>query len=362
MTENTNSTGTINNWTLPDKFRDPATAPVVDDVLELVGATPLVRVNRLAPDAPGTIYVKLDQFNIGGSSKDRIGLGIIRSAINSGELAPGQRIVDFGAGNTAIGYALAGLATGHPVTIVSNPTLSPEKANLLRFLGADIVPGRADVPRGDPENWATIAERYENEDPSNWWARQESTDANPQTHIESTGPEIWAQTNGAVTHWIAAIATGGTVSGTGRYLKGRNPDVSVIGTEFADKADDTNIRQIFGREPGWESLERDFPLNVDLDILDDLRTLARAEVIDYGWHVARTEGLVLGPSSILSLRTAVDLAYRVEPGSVIVSFSADSGRDYVSREYNAEWLRANDFAAIADKYAPDWPPRDHATS
>lgn len=333
-------------------FRDPSEAPVVDDVLELVGATPLVRINRLAPGAPGTIYVKLDQFNIGGSSKDRIGLGIVRNAIAGGELLPGQRIVDFGAGNTAVGFALAGLATGHPVTIVANPTLSPEKANLLRFLGADIVPGRADVPRGDPENWATIAQRYEAEDPSNWWARQESAESNPQSHIESTGPELWNQTAGAITHWIAAIATGGTVSGTGRYLRQHNPDIAVIGTEFADKAAETNVLAYAHRDPGWESLERDFPPNIDLAVIDDIVTLPRAEVIDYGWYVARTEGLVLGPSSILSLKVAVDLAYRVDPGAVIVSFSADSGRDYVSREYNADWLRANALGDIADKYLP----------
>ncbi len=337
-------------WGLPPGFGDPERAPVYGDVLEIVGGTPLVRVNRLAPDAPGSIYVKLDQFNIGGSSKDRIGIGIVRAAIASGDLRPGQRIVDFGAGNTAIGYALAGLATGHRVTIVANASLSPEKANLLRFLGADIVPGRADVPADHPDNWAAIAERYEQEDPSNWWARQQSTPANPQSHIESTGPEIWAQTQGQVTHWIAAIATGGTVSGTGRYLKEQNPAVQVIASDFAEKVDESNLREIFERRPGWEQRERDFPPNIELDVIDGIETRRRADVIDYGWHVARTEGLVLGPSSILSLRIAVDLAYQVEPGSVIVSFSADSGRDYVSREYNLDWLRDNELGEIADRY------------
>ncbi len=352
MTDADSADPALEGWALPTAFRDPAHAPVAADALELVGGTPLVRVNRLAPGAPGTIYVKLDQYNIGGSSKDRIGIGIVRSAIASGELRTGQRIIDFGAGNTAIGYALAGLATGHPVTIVSSPSLSPEKANLLRFLGVDIVPGRADVPSDHPENWAAIAERYEREDPSNWWARQQSTPANPQSHIESTGPEVWAQTDGAVTHWLAAVATGGTVSGTGRYLKTRNPLVQVIATDFAEKVDDSNLRQIFERRPGWEELERDFPPNIELDVIDAIETRSRAEVIDYGWHIARTEGLVLGLSSALSLKIAVDLAYRVDPGSVIVAFSADSGRDYVSREYNADWLRENGFAEIADTYSP----------
>lgn len=339
-------------WNLPTGFPDVREARVADDVLDLVGNTPLVRVNRLAPGAPGEIYVKLDQFNIGGSSKDRIGIHIVRSAIADGSLRPGQRIVDFGAGNTAVGYALAGLATGHQVTIVANDTLSPEKANLLRFLGADIVPGRNDVPADHPDNWAVIAERYEKEDPSNWWARQATTDSNPQSHADSTGPEIWEQTGGRITHWLAAVATGGTVSGTGRYLKSRNPDVQVIATDFAEKAQKGNLLPIFQKRPGWESLERDFPENYDLDVIDRIEVLPKREVIDYGWHVARTEGLVLGPSSILSLRIAVDLAYAAEPGDVIVAFSADSGRDYVSREYNAGWLRENGFADIADRWAP----------
>lgn len=342
---------TAPSWQLPAGFPDPAQARVADDVLGLVGNTPLVRVNRLAPGAPGEIYVKLDQFNIGGSSKDRIGINIVREAIADGSLKPGQRIVDFGAGNTAIGYALAGLATGHQVTIVANSTLSPEKANLLRFLGADIVPGRHDVPSDHPDNWEAIAQRYEDEDPSNWWARQSSTRSNPGSHIESTGPELWAQTGGRITHWLAAVATGGTVSGTGRYLKAQNPEIQVIATDFAEKVDKSNLRAILEQRPGWETLERDFPENYDLETIDRVETRAKAEVIDYGWHVARTEGLLLGPSSILSLRIAVDLAYEANPGDVIVSFSADSGRDYVSREYNAEWLRENGFGEIADKYA-----------
>ncbi|MFT4211692.1 MAG: cysteine synthase family protein [Microbacterium sp.] len=340
-------------WELPRSFPDPSLAPVADDALELIGNTPLVRINRLAPGAPGTVYVKLDQFNLGGSSKDRIGINIIRTAIADGSLLPGQRVVDFGAGNTAIGYALAGLATGHPVTIVASDTLSPEKASYLRFLGVDIVPGRNDVPGDHPENWAAIAERYENEDPRNWWARQQSVPSNPASHIESTGPEIWEQTRGNVTHWLAAVATGGSVSGTGRYLKQRNPDIEVIATNFEEAAAKTNLRAIFERRPGWQELERDFPLNYDLDVLDRVETRPKAEIIDYGWHVARTEGLTLGPSSVLSLKIAVDLAFQVDAGSVIVAYSADSGRDYLSREYNADWLRANDLGHIADKYAPE---------
>jgi cysteine synthase len=325
---------------LPTGFRDPARSERVDSILELVGNTPLVRVSGLVPEGGAKLYVKLDQFNYGGSSKDRIGINIVRQAIADGELKPGQRIVDFGAGNTAIGYALAGLATGHPVTIVANPTLSPEKANYLRFLGVDIVPGRVDVPRADPEHWAVIAARYEDEDPSNWWARQESATSNPASHIASTGPEIWQQTDGEVTHFLAAIATGGTVSGTGAYLKSRRPDVEVIATQFRDPARKSKLERHQDRDPGWE----------DLSVIDRFAFRTKAEVIDFGWRLVRRTGLALGPSSALSLLIASELAAELTPDATVVSFSADSARDYLTREYNTGWLRENGFSDIADAY------------
>jgi len=335
---------------LPSGFPDPARAQVYGDALELVGNTPLVRVNRLAPESKAEIWVKLDHFNIGGSSKDRIGINIVREAIASGELKPGQRIVDFGMGNTVIGLALAGLATGHPVTLVAAPILTAEKRRLLQLLGADFIPGRGDVPRETPEHWEAVAERYEDEDPSTWWSRQGTIPYNPAAHAASTGPEIWQQTAGRVTHLIAAAMTGGTVSGTGRYLKGLKPGVEVTATLFPPIAQGTNLLSVFRREPGWEALEHDWPSNIDIGVLDAIETRPQADVIDFGWHVARTEGLVLGVSSALSLLVAVDKARDARDGDVIVVFCADSGRDYLTREYSGEWLRANDLGAIADRY------------
>ncbi|HWL02703.1 MAG TPA: cysteine synthase family protein [Microbacteriaceae bacterium] len=338
------------DWGLPSRFPDAARAQVYGDALELVGNTPLVRINRLAPDAKAEIWVKLDQYNLGGSSKDRIGINIVREAIASGELKPGQRIVDFGMGNTVIGLAIAGLATGHPVTLVAAPILTAEKRRLLELLGADFIPGRGDVPRDSPEHWEAVAARYEDEDPANWWSRQGSIPYNPAAHVESTGPEIWQQTQGRITHFIAAAMTGGTVSGTGRYLKGLKPGIEVTATLFPPIAQGTNILPVFRREPGWEELEHDWPVNIDISVLDAIETRPQADVIDFGWHVARTEGLVLGISSILSLLVAVEKARDAQEGDVIVVFSADSGRDYLTREYSGEWLRANDLAHVAEKH------------
>lgn len=358
----TEDASTIRRVPLPQAFPDASEAKTYAGPLGLVGNTPLVRVNRLTEGLPGEVYVKLDQYNIGGSSKDRIGVNIVREAIIAGELQPGQRIVDMGQGNTVLGLALAGIATGHPVTIVGSPQLSPEKEHLLRFLGADVLEARSDVPRDDPENWFAVTERYADEDSSRWWSRQSSTAYNPAAHIASTGPEIWHQTQGRVTHFIAALGTGGTSGGTGAYLKSRNPEVTVWGTDFSEILDRPgyNLRQAFRHEPGWEQLEANWAPNINFEVLDDIKDKPRAEVIDYGWQVARTEGLILGISSILSLKFAVELAAQVPEGSVIVSFSADSGRDYVSREYNAEWLRENGYAEIADKYDPQPTPQLHS--
>lgn len=335
---------------LPAAFPDPTRSQTYDSVLELIGNTPLVRLNRLTEGLPATVYVKLDSFNLGGSSKDRIGLNLVRRAIAAGEVAPGGRIADTGAGNTAIGIALAGNATGHPSTSVPLPTLSPEKANLLAFLGVELLPGRPDVPRDDPEHWAAVAAARADSEPGGWWSHQESNADNPGAHFSSTGPEIWHQTAGRVTHFIAQIATGGTVSGTGAYLHAQNPDVEVIATDYPDSMHaQSNLYRVAAREEGYEDLEHDWPANIDLDVIDRFERREREAAIELGWRAAREEGLLIGVSSALSLRVALDLAAEADEDDVFVVFSADSARDYLSREYHLGWLRENGYAELADR-------------
>ncbi|MBK0419285.1 PLP-dependent cysteine synthase family protein [Leucobacter sp. CSA1] len=335
---------------LPPVFPDPTRSQTYESVLELIGNTPLVKLNRLTEGLPASVYVKLDGFNLGGSSKDRIGLNIVREAVASGRLLPGGRIADTGAGNTAIGIALAGNATGHPSSSVPLPTLSPEKANLLAFLGVELLHGRPDVPRDDPEHWANVARARAASEERGWWSHQESNHDNPAAHIASTGPEIWHQTAGRVTHFLAQIATGGTVSGTGAYLHRRNPEIEVIATDYPDSMhSQTNLYRVAAREPGFERLEHDWPENIDLDVIDRFERRDREAAIELGWRAAREEGLLIGVSSALSLRVALDLAAEAREDDVFVVFSADSARDYVSREYNLGWLRENGYAALAER-------------
>ncbi|WP_080792502.1 PLP-dependent cysteine synthase family protein [Corynebacterium pacaense] len=325
-----------------------------DSILELVGNTPLVRLNRIAGDIPASIYVKLDHYNIGGSSKDRIGLRIVDGAVARGDLHPGGRIVDSGQGNTALGYALAAVNRGYRVSTVVTPAVQDNKVNLLRFLGARLLDGDYEVDQDDPRNPDNVALGEAGGQPNSWYAHQKENGDNPAAHYDTTGPELWDQTEGRITHFIAALATGGTASGTGTYLKERNSRVRVIGSLFDDSqhaSGKTNLLPVFRRDPGWESLEHNWPRNINFDVIDDIVVGQRAEIIDLAWRVARTEGLVVGISTILSLKVALDIGARSSPDDVIVVFSADSGRDYLDREYNLGWLRGNGYGDIAEKYS-----------
>jgi cysteine synthase len=335
-------------------FPDPAGAQTYDSVVNIVGNTPLVRLNRVTAGLPGEVWVKLDHYNIGGSSKDRIAINIVAEAERRGELQPGARIIDNGAGNTAVGFVLAAIAGGHPVTIVANPALAPAKRELLNFLGAEILPGRADVPFEDPQNWEAIAARHADEDPATWWSHQSASPDNPDAHYRSTGPEIWHQTRGQVRTFVAAVATGGTVSGTGRFLKDQDPAIRVVATDFVEGPNyNTDLAAVVSGE--LPLAEEAWAHNIDTSVIDTIEFRSRNDVIGFGWELARTEGLVVGLTSALSIRIALDLAAAVPPGEVVVAFSADHGRDYLAREYNAEWLRANGLGSIPDRYLTQTP-------
>lgn len=334
-------------------FPDAAGSRRYESILELIGNTPLVRLNVLTRGLPASVYVKLDHYNAGGSSKDRIAVNMIRQAVADGELRPGDRIVETGQGNTSIALALAGVLGGHASTVIAKPDLSRGKLNLLRLLGADVVPGRFDVDVTDPEHAWSVAERLVADRDDVWWPRQQSTTSNPAAHHASTGPELWHQTEGRITHFVAAIATGGTVSGTGRFLHEQAPGIRVIGTtlDLPEKPwADAALNRVFHRAPGHERLEQDWPDNIDLTQIDALEARTKAEVIDFAFRLARTEGLLLGLSSALSIEVALDLAASARPGDLIVAFSADHARDYTAAEYDEEWLRTHELGDIADRW------------
>ena len=310
----------------------PPTLPgVVDSVLDLIGETPIVRLRRLAPAGGAQVLVKLEGSNPGGSAKDRAALSLIRGAEASGALVAGAPIVESTSGNTGIGLALVGRVTGHPVVIVHGGTMSPEKLALLRLYGAELV--EADWAAGpeNPDNPRAVADRIAQER-GGWRSQQYDNPANPGAHYRSTGPEIWRQTGGAVTHLVAGIGTGGTISGTGRYLRevsgdrvrviGANPEGSAYGGGAVG-----DIR-VEGVGTTWPSSH--WPRNLDLGVPHEIRTAADDVAFGTVTRLASEEALLLGPSSGLAVGVALALAAELGPQDVVVAISADSATNYLA--------------------------------
>ncbi|MGO4690720.1 PLP-dependent cysteine synthase family protein [Glaciibacter sp. 2TAF33] len=342
-----------------------ATSPATDvreDVLAsaagLIGNTPLVELRTLAAGLPGRVLVKLEGRNPGGSAKDRAALNIIRRAEESGELAPGATIVESSSGNTGIGLALVGRLTGHPVVIVHTAHISAEKRQLLAAYGATLVEADWDAPPDDPRNPRAVAERIAASIPGAWLSRQFENRNNPGAHYSGTGPEVWRQTAHRITHFVASIGTGGTVSGAGRFLReasqgrpggpvrviGANP----AGSTYAGEAEGPIL--VDGVGTRWP---RDWwPHTFDRDVLDDVVTVDNRTVYDTVQALAREESLLLGPSSGLAVAVALAVARTAEPGSVVVAISPDSGTNYLTKAFNPDWLAGNGLGPQAEDRLP----------
>ncbi|WP_158865147.1 PLP-dependent cysteine synthase family protein [Leifsonia sp. AG29] len=323
----------------------PGTAPaagVCDSVAELIGNTPLVQLRSLSDGLPSRVLVKLENRNPGGSSKDRIALNMIRSAEAAGDLAPGATIVEATSGNTGIGLALIGRLTGHPVVIVHAADISDEKRKVLLAYGARLVEADWDAGPDDAANPRALADAIAADIPGSWRPTQFANRANPEAHYRGTGPEIWRQTGGAVTHFVASIGTGGTVSGTGRYLReasagavrviGANPQGSTYGGDLPGRI------LVDGVGTAWP---RDFwPQTFDPAAVDEIRTIDDREVYRTVRRLAAEEALLLGPSSGLAVATALRVASEAPAGSTVVAIAPDGGINYLTKAFDPVWLDA----------------------
>jgi len=318
----------------PSRTERPARPPRVHrDASGLIGDTPVVQLNSLAAGLPARVLVKLEGRNPGGSSKDRVALNLIRTAEARGELAPGATIVESTSGNTGIGLALVGRLTGHPVVIVHAATISAEKRAALAAYGARLVEADWDAQPDDPMNPRAVAERLAAEIPGAWRSSQFGNLANPEAHYLATGPEIWEQTGGAVTHFVAAIGTGGTVSGTGRFLHevsggrvrviGANPVGSTYGGGPSGRI------LVDGVGTAWPQAW--WPATFDPSVPDEVRTVDDERVFETVRRLATEEALLLGPSSGLAIAVALDVAAEAPQGSTVVVISADGGLNYLSK-------------------------------
>jgi cystathionine beta-synthase len=317
---------------------------ILGTILDAVGNTPLVRLSRLASDTRTPVVAKLEFLNPGGSVKDRIGLAMIEAAEHAGELRPGGTIVEPTSGNTGTGLAIAAALKGYRLVCVMPDKMSTEKIALLRAYGADVVVCPTAVPRESPQSYYSVADRLTREIPGAFQPNQYFNPANPAAHEASTGPEIWRQTDGRITHLVAGMGTGGTISGVARYLKRCNPGVQIVGADPVGSiysAGNQFTPKIYKVEGIGEDF---FPSTMDLSIVDRIEVIDDKESFLMSRRLTREEGILAGGSSGSALVAAMRVARQIDdPEALIVVVLPDTGRNYLSKIYNEEWMRSNGF-------------------
>ena len=317
-----------------------------DNVLETIGHTPIVRLNHVTAGIRTPVYGKAEFFNPGGSIKDRIGLAIIEAAEEKGELRSGGVIVEGTSGNTGVGLALAAALKGYRCIFTMPDKMSDEKVRLLRGFGAEVVITPTAVPADHPDNYVMKAKAIVAETPGAVLANQFYNQVNPEAHYRTTGPEIWQQTEGRVTHFVAAPGTGGTLSGVGRYLKEQNPAVQVIsgdpeGSMYAGYARTGTMPP--GHPYKVEGVGGDkIPGTLHFEFIDEFRTVPDRDAFLMARRLAREEGLFVGTSSGLNVEIALQVAREVDdPEALVVVILADTGERYLSKLFNDDWMREN---------------------
>ena len=321
---------------------------VYDSVLDTIGGTPLIRLSRVTRGIKTPVLVKAEFFNPGGSIKDRIGMPIIERAERDGSLKSGGTIVEATSGNTGIGLAIAAALRGYRCVFTMPDKMSQEKVRLLRAFGAEVIITPTAVPPDHPENYLMVAKRIAKETPNAIFANQFYNDANPEAHYRSTGPEIWEQTEGKITHFVYAAGTGGTITGVGRYLKEKNKKIQVIagdpvGSILADMWRSGGKAKTEGVPYKVEGIGQDkVPGTLDMSVVDDFVTVTDKESFAMARRLTREEGLFVGGSSGLIVHVAIQLAKKLaDPNALIVAALPDTGERYLSKLYSDEWMREN---------------------
>ncbi len=316
-------------------------------VLDLVGNTPLVKLNRVTEGIAATVLAKVEYLNPGGSSKDRIAVRIIDAAEREGKLKPGGTIVEPTSGNTGIGLALVAQQRGYRCVFVLPDKVGEDKRSVLLAYGAEIIVTPTAVPPEHPDSYYSVSDRLAREIPGAFKPNQYSNPNGPLSHYETTGPEIWRDTDGKVTHFVAGVGTGGTISGTGRYLKEVSGGaVRVIGADPEGSVYSGGT----GRPYLVEGVGEDFwPEAYDPSVVDEIIASSDAESFEFTRRLAREEGLLVGGSSGLAVVSALKAAQNLGPNDVVVVLLPDGGRGYLGKVFNDKWMRSYGFSQPADE-------------
>jgi cystathionine beta-synthase len=308
---------------------------VADSPLELIGNTPMVRLGKIGSGLESDLIAKLETTNPGGSSKDRPALTMVEAAEREGLLKPGSTIIEPTSGNTGVGLAIVAAQRGYKCIFVMSDKMAPEKIDVLRAYGAEVVVCPTAVPPEHPDSYYSTAERLTKETPNSFRPDQYSNPNNPRSHYESTGPEIWRQTKGRVTHFVAGAGTGGTITGVGRYLKEQNPNIKIIAADPEGSVYSGGA----GRPYLTEGVGEDFwPSNYDPSIVDEVIAISDADAFEMARMVTQREGILIGGSGGTAVAAALRVARAQSAGAVVVVLIPDSGRGYLSKIFNDAWM------------------------
>lgn len=320
-----------------------------ENILDTIGNTPLVKINHLAKELPCLVLAKYETFNPGNSVKDRMALQMVLDAEADGRLQPGGTIIEGTSGNTGMGLALAAVVKGYKCIFVTTDKQSKEKVDVLKAMGAEVIVCPTDVAPDDPRSYYSVSKRLGDETPNSWYVNQYDNPSNTKAHFQTTGPEIWEQTDGKVTHFIVGVGTGGTISGVGSYLKSKNPDIKVWGIDTYGSVfkkyhetgvfDENEIYPYITEGIGEDIL----PENVNFDVIDGFTKVTDKDAAVYTQLLARKEGMFLGNSAGAAMKGLLQLKEHFKEDDVVVVLFHDHGSRYVGKMFNDDWMREQGF-------------------
>lgn len=337
-----------------------------ENILEVIGQTPMVRLRRVGRNLRPTLLAKLEYLNPGGSVKDRIGVTMLEAAEKQGAIKPGGTIIEATSGNTGMGLALAAAVRGYHCIFTMPDKMSQEKIDALRALGAEVIVTPTQVEHNDPRSYHSVASRLSREIPNSVFPNQYSNPANVAAHYESTGPEIWEQTEGKATHVVIGMGTGGTITGVARFLKEKNPSIRIVGADPQGSI----YAELFatGRKPAAQPYkvegigQDEVPANVDFSVIDEVHAVSDKDAFLRTRLLARSEGIFAGGSSGAALHVALKISENLSENDLVVIVVPDSGTRYLSKIYNDNWMKENQFVETTIPVRAGQVVRDKARS
>ena len=319
------------------------------NILETIGNTPLVKINKLTAELPCLVLSKYETFNPGNSVKDRMAVQMVEDAEAEGKLKPGGTIIEGTSGNTGMGLALVAVVKGYKMICVISDKQSKEKIDILKAMGSEVYVCPTDVAPEDPQSYYSTARRLSEEIPNSWYVNQYDNPSNTKAHFLTTGPEIWEQTDGKVTHFVVGVGTGGTISGVGTFLKSKNPNIKIWGVDtYGSVFKKYHETGIFDHNEIYpyitEGIGEDIlPKNVNFDIIDGFTKVTDKDAAVYTQRLAKEEGMFLGNSAGAAIKGVLQLKDKFNKDDVVVVLFHDHGSRYVGKIYNDDWMKAQGF-------------------